>query len=755
MRILLVNFFLLSTLCLYSQNFTVSGTITDEQSGEVLPYVSVFIPETQFGTTSNTYGYFSLSLPLDTYKLNINCMGYVPLVLNVNSGTPANLKIFLKKEIQKTEVIRIARKKSQLEEIHNSTQMSTIKIPVKDIKNIPTIGGESDLIKVVQLLPGVQRGGEGQTGMFVRGGDADQNLVILDEAVVYNIGHLFGFFSVFNSDAIKELTLIKGAFPGNYGGRLSSVLDIKMNDGNMTKFSGAGGVGLLSSRLTLAGPIVKNKVSFMLSGRRTYIDQVFKAVKLPLPYYFYDLNGKLNFVLGQKDRLYLSSYLGNDILAVSDKSDNSFGFGFKLGNITNTLRWNHVFGNRLFANTSLINTLFDYDITGKFEQNSLFISSKVNDYGLKTDFNYYHSNAFEYKFGAQIIEHVFRPNIISTSGEISDVLKSKTPNDLHALEYAMYGNMDWSLMQKKLQITSALRISGCMVKNKTYIAPEPRFSMKYSITKNDIVKASYARMNQYMHLVSSSTVALPTDLWYPVTAGMKPQSSDQVAVGYSRMLPKIGTNISVEGYYKWMDNLVEYKEGANLVLNDHFEKELLQGKGNAYGVEFLVKRDEGRISGWVGYTLSWANRYFPELNNGTPYPARYDRRHNLNIVANVKLTERWIFSAVFVYSSGARFTPQIGAYTVPNASFTGVEIIPVFTSKNAISMAATNRLDINFVRKCKPVKGWKGEWHFGAYNVYNSNTPYRIYLQMDEAGRRYMQKGLFGFIPSVAYNFEF
>ncbi len=755
MKIILVNFFLVFSCSLFSQNFRVSGTVTDEESGEVLSFASVYIPETNFSTTTNNYGYFSLSLPVDTYKLSISALGYVTNVTDINPSSASNLKISLRREVKKTAEIVIKRKKSQLEEIHNSTQMSTIKIPVKDIKNIPTIGGESDLIKVVQLLPGVQRGGEGQTGMFVRGGDADQNLIILDEAVVYNISHLFGFFSVFNSDAIKELTLIKGAFPGNYGGRLSSVLDIRMNDGNMTKFTAAGGVGLLSSRLTIGGPIVKNKVSFMLSGRRTYIDQVFKLVGIPLPYYFYDLNAKLNFVLGKKDRLYFSSYLGNDILSFKDQQSEGIGFGFKLGNITNTLRWNHIFGDRLFANTSFINTLFDYDITGKFESNSLYISSKVNDYGVKTDFNYYHSPNFNYKFGAQAIQHIFRPNIISTNGEISDFLKSKPANSLYALEYALYGNMDWSLMDKKMQITAALRLSGCAVKNKMYIAPEPRLAMKYSITKNDIVKASYARMNQYMHLVSSSTVALPTDLWYPVTAGIKPQTSDQIAVAYSRMFSKIATNISVEGYYKWMNNLVEYKEGANLVLNDQFEKELLQGKGNAYGVEFLVKRDEGRISGWVGYTLSWANRYFPDLNNGNPYPAKYDRRHNLNVVANIKLTERWTFSAVFVYASGSRFTPQIGAYTVPNASFTGVEIIPVFTSKNAISMSATNRLDINFVRKCKPYKGYKGEWHFGAYNVYNSNTPYKIYFQADEKGRRYMEKGLFGMIPSIAYNFEF
>ena len=755
MKIFFTSVFFLLSLSLFSQNFRVSGTITDEGSGEVLSFVSVYVPETNLSTTTNNYGYFSLSLPLDTYQLNISCMGYATVVSEVNPSNSSNLKITLQKEIKRTDVIAIKRKKSQLEEIHNSTQMSTIKIPVKDIKNIPTIGGESDLIKVVQLLPGVQRGGEGQTGMFVRGGDADQNLVILDEAVVYNIGHLFGFFSVFNSDAIKELTLIKGAFPGNYGGRLSSVLDIKMNDGNMNKFSGAGGVGLLSSRFTLAGPIVKNKISFMLSGRRTYIDQVFKAVGVPLPYYFYDLNAKLNFVLGQKDRLYLSSYLGNDILSLPTDKAEGLGFGFKLGNNTHTLRWNHIFGNKLFVNTSFINTLFNYDITGKIENNTLYISSKVDDYGLKTDFNYYHSPTFEYKFGAQAIQHVFRPNIISTSGDIAEVLKSKKANNLYAFEYAAYGNMDWHLMDKKMEITAALRISGCLVKNKNYLAPEPRVAMKYSITKNNVVKASYARMNQYMHLVSSSTVALPTDLWYPVTAGMKPQTSDQIALGYSLMIPKIATNISVEGYYKWMYNLAEYKEGANLVLNDQFEKELLQGKGNAYGVEFLMKRDEGRISGWIGYTLGWANRDFTLLNNGNPYPAKYDRRHNLNVVANIKLTERWIFSAVFVYASGSRFTPQIGAYTVPNASFTAVEIIPVFAAKNSISMSPTNRLDINFVRKCKPIRGYKGEWHFGAYNVYNSNTPYTIYLKMDDAGRRYSQKGLFGMIPSIAYNFEF
>jgi len=752
-----VLYFLLLSTLVFSQNIRLTGTLKDEESGEAIIYASVFVNGTPYGTTTNEYGFFSMVLPMDSFKLSISCMGYEEKTMSfVSSTNKSNVEIKLKKHAQQLSEVNVKRKRSSLEEIHKSNQMGTIKLPMKDLKNIPLIAGETDIIKIAQLLPGVQGGGEGQARMFVRGGDADQNLIILDEAVVYNISHLLGFFSVFNADAIKDITLLKGPFPANYGGRLSSVLDIRMNDGNMTKFTGNGGVGLLSSRLTVQAPLWKNKASFMIAGRRTYIDKVFKIVGNDLPYYFYDLNAKFNVVLSAKDRLYYSSYFGNDILKVSGEEDaNSAGAGFNLGNYTNTLRWNHVFKNNLFCNTSLINTNFSYNIYGKFTGSSIYISSKVNDYGVKSDFSLNHSYRVKVKFGAQAIQHIFKPNIISTQGDISEFIKKQAPPTLMATEWAAYAHIDYKISEK-MEVAPGLRISGAVVAGKSYCLLEPRLGFKYDLTKNDILKAGYSRMGQYMHLVSSSTVALPTDLWYPVTANMKPQISDQLAVGYSRMFSKIGASLTVESYYKWMQNLVEYREGANLVLNNQFEKEMLQGKGNAYGAEFLLKRDEGRLTGWIAYTLSWTNRKFDNLNEGKIFPAKYDRRHNVSIVLNYKINKTFSVSAVWVYMSGARFTPQVGAYTMLNSSATGIDIIPVYTTRNAVSMSPTNRLDLNFIIKCKPYKTWQGEWHIGGYNVYNSNTPYRITFKTDEnGGKKYMQSGLFGFIPSVAYNFEF
>lgn len=752
--ILLVNLLLFQVML--SQTMKINGTVNDEESGEAIIYASIFVQGKSYGTTTNEYGYFSITLPSDTFQLIISYVGYAEKSMSISPASAGQpLKIKIKKQPTTLNEITIKKKKSSLEEIHKANQMGTIKLPMKDLKNIPLIAGETDIIKIAQLLPGVQGGGEGQARMFVRGGDADQNLIILDEAVVYNISHLFGFFSVFNADAIKDITLLKGPFPGNYGGRLSSVLDIRMNEGNMNKFNANGGIGLLSSRLTIQAPLWKNKASFMIAGRRTYIDKVFKLVGQNIPYYFYDLNAKLNVNLGPKDHLYYSSYFGNDILKVKEGSDTeTFTFGFTLGNYTNTLRWNHIFKDNLFCNTSLINTNFAYNITGGFQGNSIYVSSKVNDYGVKSDFNLNYSYRTKIKFGGQLIQHIFKPNIISTKGEISEYVKSKKPATLAATEYALFVHADYKL-NEKIEIAPALRVSGAYVTNKNYMLLEPRLGLKYELTKNDIFKAGYSRMGQYMHLVSSSTVALPTDLWYPVTSKMKPQISDQVAVGYSRMFNKIATSLTVESYYKWMQNLVEYREGANLVLNDKFENEMLQGKGNAYGVEMLLKRDEGRLTGWIGYTLSWTNRKFDELNEGKMFPAKYDRRHNFSIVANYKLSNRLILSAVWVYTSGARFTPQVGAYAMMNSSMSGIELMPVYTSRNAVSMSPTHRLDVNLTIKCKPHKRWKGEWQIGAYNVYNSNTPYRIYLKMDENVKKYMQSGLFGFIPSVAYNFEF
>lgn len=756
--------FLLIIICCFfhfqgKAQLTVSGTVTDKENGELLLFVSIYDEETGIGTVTNEYGFFSLTLPGDSGSINIEFLGYKVKKIKVNKENINSLDFSLKKESTEIAVVELNFKRTPQEEIHNSTQMSAIKIPIKDITNIPSIGGETDIIKVIQLMPGVQKGSEGGTGMYVRGGDVDQNLVLLDEATVYNIGHLFGFFSVFNQDAIKDMTLYKGAFPSKYGGRLSSVLDIKMQEGDNQKIHGKGGIGLLSSRLMLEAPIRKNKGSFMIAGRRTYIDQVFKWVGGLLPYYFYDVNAKFNYKINEKNHIFFSSYIGNDVLNFNQsdvKDDGIFNFGFTLGNITGALRWNQIINDKTFANYSLFHTNFDYNINGKVETNSLYISSAINDYGTKLDFEHFKSTKHTFKFGGTAVYHEFRPNVINTQGgEIEDILESDRGDLLGTFETGVYFQDVYKPDSSKWEFRSGVRLSSVILKDKFFGGIEPRLSAKYELNKNSNLKVSYSNMRQYMHLVSSSTVALPTDLWYPVTKDVKPQTSHQFAAGYSYFVKKIKTHISLETYYKYMTNLTEYKEGANLFLNSNFEEDLLQGSGYSYGAEVLIKKDEGNWNGWIGYTLAWSYRDFDELNEGDIFFAKYDRRHNFSIVQNLKLGKRWSLGAVWVFSTGSKFTPQTGLYAMPNASSTGIDWIPQFAKRNSVSMSPTHRLDINFVWKSKSTKKFIGEWHFGAYNLYHRASPMRVEVASTDNGYKYVQPGLFGFIPSIAYNFKF
>ncbi len=744
---------------------TISGYIKDAVSKEDLQFAYIKTSIPGVGAISNEYGYYSLGIPSNTdVVVTFSYIGYEENKITINKKTNSVINVYLDaKDVLTKEVVISASRISQGKAEATSNTMSVVTLQAKSLKNIPSIGGEVDVLKVVQLLPGVSKGVEGGTGMFVRGGDADQNLVLLDEATVYNVGHLFGFFSVFNPDAIKDLTLIKGAFPANYGGRLSSVLDISMNEGNASGLHGSGGIGLLSSRLTLEGPVVQDKISFLISGRRTYIDKVLALTGQNVPYYFYDLNTKLNYTHNHKNRFFFSSYFGDDVLRVSEKvegdsaqSEDIFGFGFNLRNNTQTLRWNHLFSDKLFSNTSIIHTLFNYDISGSFASNNLLIKSQIRDFGVKNDYTHYISPRKISKFGLHVINHNFRPNIISTSGEISEFLASKKGDIQRTFESALYYNFEYKL-DTSTTISGGMRLSTSSVKGKTYFGPEPRLSAKHNLGKNGAIKASYSRMYQYMHRVSSSSVALPTDLWYPISQNIKPQNADQVALGYHHFMPKINTIFTVEAYYKWMRNLIEYKEGTNLILNNNFEESLIQGKGRSYGIEFLAKRDEGKLTGWVGYTLSWSKRQFDGLNNGEEFWARFDRRHDISIVSSYTISKRHSLSAVWVYSSGSRFTPIIGQYFAPNAALTSIYIIPIYTKRNAIALNSSHRLDINWVIKNKKNRRFKYEWHIGGYNIYNRATPFsiRIVPTEDGSGYKYEQPGLFGFIPSVAFNFNF
>jgi len=754
-------YFLFLTICsikIYGQQFTISGYIADSTNGESAIGALAFIKGTTQGTSTNVYGFYSLSLPAGEYEICFNYLGFEPIIkkIKLDKNIVINPKLSpVKNEL--TEVVITA--DEQLQQV-KSTQMGVIRIPIEQIKNIPTIGGETDIIKVMQLMPGVKRGGEGQNGMFVRGGSGDDNLILLDEAVVYNVSHLFGFFSVFNNDALKDVTLIKGGFPSKYGGRLSSVMDIRMKDGDQEHWRVDGGIGLLSSRLTIQGPLKKDKMSFLLAGRRSYIDKVFKMAyggKNVLPYYFYDINMKVNYKISNKDRLYFSYYDGDDILAASAPSDSGiFEGGFKLGNTTFTTRWNHIFDSRIFSNTSLVYTKFRYDVEANIPGNSFLVRSNIKDIGIKEDVEIFESPESHITCGYSFVSHGFRPNVVNTSGEISEYLRSQQGKLITTNESGIYFGHERTL-DSLFKIYYGFRTSSLSGDSCHYWGFEPRFSLNYALSETQSLKFGYSRMKQYMHLVSSSSIALPTDLWYPVTKNVKPQSSDQLAVGYVQKIKKIKSLLTVEAYYKWLNNLIEYKEGAVLLLNNNYENELIRGKGAAYGLEFFLQKSTGKFTGWVGYTLSWATRKFDKLNYGEKYFAKYDKRHDLSLVGTYEFTKRFSFSAVWIFSTGQRFTALKGNFFMPNSALSNVDVLNIYSGKNAIVLPPSHRMDINFILKTKKRKYWvEGEWNFGAYNLYNRAQPYKVEIVANDNGTyKYQAKGLFGFIPSVAYNFKF
>ncbi len=743
-----------------AQVYTLSGNITDAASGEMILGATVYDPASGKGSAANAYGFYSVTLPAGVYFLTVRSVGYQPLVdtIRLTAHTVHHFKLS-PAQVQLQEVVVEAEADDPAGE-RNAAGPGIVKLPMKLLRSLPAIGGETDVLKMVQLLPGVVQGVEGTTSLFVRGGDADQNLVLLDEATVYNTGHLLGFFSVFNAETLKDVTLLKGGFPAQYGGRLSSVLDIRMKEGNNQRFAVDGGVGLLSSRLTVQGPIRKGKSSFMIAGRRTYVDRLAGLVGREVPYYFYDLNAKVNVQLSGKDRLYYSTYLGDDVLDVTsirrdsvNSEANRVRFGFRTGNYTNTLRWNRVYGPRLFSNVSLVQTHFRYHVQSQFWDNSLLARSSISDLGLKADYTFYKSPTNQISFGGSIVRHGFRPNLINTGGDISEIVGSSRGPLLSTFESGLYAAQDWQ--HGAFRVNYGLRLSMANVTGRTYGGMEPRLSLRYQLPGEGALKLGYSRMKQYMHLVSSASFALPTDLWYPVTDSIRPQAADQVSLGYNRGFERLGVSLTAEAYYKAMRNVIEYRPGAQLLLNNNYARELLAGRGSAYGFELLLQRDEGRLTGWIGYTLSWSKRQFEGLNGGKPFFARYDRRHNLSLVGTFDLSPRVAFSATWVFLSGARFTPPIGQYAVPNPGLTGISVLPIYPARNSVQLPPAHRLDVNLIIKRKPTRKWAGEWHLGCYNVYNRAQPFRIDVGMDKQGNyQYEAMGLFGVIPSVAYNFR-
>ena len=762
-------------------NYTLSGYIQDESSGENLIGVSIYDKESFKGTASNEYGFYSLTLPKGDYKIVYSFIGFKSIIKSVNLNQNLRLNVSLNNNAIVTEEIEVTGERQ--DKNVNSSSMSQAKLEVQNIKQLPVILGEVDVLKSAQLLPGIQSGGEGNSGLYVRGGGPDQNLILLDEAVVYNAAHLFGFFSVFNADAIKDINIIKGGMPAEYGGRLSSVLDITMKDGNNKKYQAEGGIGLLSSRLTLQGPIEKNKSSFIVSGRRTYIDVLSKPFMSEdnafsgSGYYFYDLTTKINYRISDKDRLYLSGYFGRDVFSFSN-SDNGIGIEIPWGNATTSLRWNHLFNDKLFMNTSLIFSDYRFEFNIAQQEFELKIFSGINDWNTKIDFLYQPNQRHTIKFGSNYTYHEFTPgNASGRSGEV--VFEPDEIFKQYSNEGALYISDDFEASDV-LKIHAGLRYSSFQhsgyisfrdyIKNDltgsddNYNHIEPRLTFRYKLNPTSSIKGAYTQNYQYIHLASTSSVSLPTDLWVPSSAGIKPKFSDQYALGYFKNFKDNMFEASIEAYYKEMSNLIEYKEGVlpEDNTNSSSDDAFVFGDGDSYGIEVLVKKNKGKTTGWIGYTLSKTTRYFDEINNGISFPAKYDRRHDLSITATHKLNNKWTLSSVFVYATGNSITLPTERYII------GSNVYTEFTSRNGFRMEPYHRLDLGATyTPNKKNKRFNSSWNFSIYNVYSRKNPYFIYFDLEsttgENGNiqdgnltpKAYQVSIFPILPSVTWNFNF
>lgn len=780
MKFLTIVVLTVCSLVSFAQSkFTISGYVTEKGSKENLPGVTVYQSNSNNSTISNAYGFYSITLPqADSVELVFGFIGYLThkQKLHLNKNISLNVELVSNNQLEEVEVVA---KKN--EAISQDVQMSKIDIPIEKIKEIPALFGEKDVLKVLQLMPGVQKGSEGSSGFYVRGGGPDQNLIILDDATVYNAFHLFGFFSLFNGDALKSVELTKGGFPARYGGRLSSVLDMQMKDGNKEKITGEGGIGLISSRLTLEGPIIKNKCSFLVSGRRTYIDALiypFLPETTKVGYYFYDFNAKINYVINDKDRLYLSGYFGQDKFYLRLKDQNSkTNAGLDWGNATTTARWNHLFSSKLFANTSLIFTDYKLQISTEtkdpFNDFNLRYTSGIRDYVVKTNFDYIPNPQHYVKFGLQSIYHQFRPGaIVLKSSAISENFNSKTLYE--AFENGLFIEDDWKITDK-LRANVGFRLSNFIIKTENYINPEPRASLRYLLTKDFSVKASYALMNQYMHLLSNTGIGLPTDLWVPATKKAPFMQSQQGAIGLSKDFLNKGIDVSLEGYYKEMNNVLGYKEGASfLSVGENngqtvsWENNVTSGKGWSYGGELLVRKNTGRFTGWVGYTLSWTELQFDALNFGKKFYARYDRRHDISVVGVYKIQDRVTISATWVYGTGNAISLPLNTYVANtfglpfspgnNTSLNqgaNFQVEDYGQQRNAYRMGAYHRADIG-IQFYKKFKHYTRVIEVSAYNAYNRQNPFFYYIDVDSQNReQLMQVSLFPILPSVSWTWKF
>lgn len=739
--------------------YTITGIVKNETS-EPLQGAHIAIEPAAAGIITNEKGVFELLLNAGKKKITITYTGYKTFHTSINLQKDTALYFFLEpKTEQLQEVIITGNRNLQSDQLQN-TRSSTLTLSTREINAIPVLGGEADPIKTLQLLPGVAKGVEGTTDLFVRGGAADQNLVLLDGAPVYNTGHLFGFLSVFNADILQEVTAINGAFPADAGGRLSSIMQINTRSSFADKTKVQANVGLLASRLLVQQPIIKNKVDVWVAARRTYIDQVVTMFGESVPYYFYDVNAKLIIKPNEKDRIEIAHYSGEDVLNfVREARDTSSNFrftsDFTIANSTQTLLWKRTLNENSESSLNIYRTRFNYAIRNQFEESRLFTDSDITDWGAKWLITKKVSSTLSYTGGWEAVHHQVSPNVISTSGEIAQLLESSSTQGQSSLENSLFFQADGS-WGNYWQWSSGLRISSAYVANTFYINPEPRLAIRYALSETSAVKASYSRMAQYLHRVSSAAVAFPTDIWYPVTDRVKPQTANQYTLAYTRQFLDSYLYLSIESYFKQMNSLIGYREGTNLFLNTDFEEQLIQGNGNSYGLELLLKKEKGKLTGWIAYTLSKSTRQFDEINNGKTFLARYDRRHNGSVVINYAISKRISLSGVFEFISGSRFTPVIGQYIVSAPSLGGVQLIPVYAPVNSVKLADTHRLDVGLKLFSKPERKYKSEWFIGVYNVYNRATPIGINIEPNRDGSyRYEQPGLFGTLPFISYGISF
>ncbi|GLB52912.1 collagen-binding protein [Neptunitalea chrysea] len=787
-NIFLVVLSFFSVLVYSQENFAISGTITDANNGETVYGASVYLEGTTYGVTTNTYGFYSLTAPAGTYNVVISYIGYEMVSKEINLTQDMKLSFEITEESMALDEVVVTAEETEATDIR-TPQMSVATLKTETIKKIPVVLGEVDIIKSIQLLPGVSNGGEGSGGFNVRGGAADQNLVLLDEAIIYNTSHLFGFFSVFNADAIKDLELYKGSIPAQFGGRVSSVLDVRQKDGNNKNFDVTGGIGVVSSRLALEGPIAKDKSSFLLAGRGSYAHLFLKLADEPNSAYFYDVNGKVNYQINDRNKLYLSGYYGRDVLKIDGIFENNYG------NISANLRWNHVFNDKLFSNTSLIYSKYDFQVIIDF--NELDWVAAIDNYNFKYDLKYYASQNLKLNAGVSSIYYKFNPGEVKPTSETSPINYLKL-DQKKALETGIYVSAEHKITDKLtalygLRYSFFNRLGGQYLNNyanglpvvynedlgvyeegevisetyyddgdviESYGNFEPRVGLSYQLNDDSSIKLGYSRTAQYLHLLSNTSAVTPVDVWSPSGKFIKPQLSDQFSAGYFKNINNNKYSLEVETFYKTVDNRIDYVDGSVLIGTNTIETEILTGESRAYGLEVLLKKNKGNLTGWIAYTLSKSEQRTPGgaagglgINDGEWYNTSYDRTHDISVTGSYSLNKKWSLGANLIFQTGRPVTYPNGQY-----EYEGISIAN-YAGRNENRLPAYHRIDVSatYTPNKKPDARWKGEWVFSIYNLYNRYNAASITFSQNQAtgANEAIRTSIFGIVPSVTYNFNF